>query len=92
MCDSDLMSSLCGTAGVPAVIAHGVVLPDNKGETKIGHRWVEVYLNGLGWVSVEPMNADSPRCFGGADYLFFHTTGHTAEGNRFTPRSRSLQG
>jgi tetratricopeptide (TPR) repeat protein len=89
---ANLMPSLCRATGVPAVIAHGTVLPDQKGETAIGHGWVEVFLNGLGWVPVEPMNPASLRCFGGANYLLFHTTGHTKDQNHFTPRYRSLQG
>jgi hypothetical protein len=88
----NVMVGLCRAAGVPAVIAHGIVLPDDKGEVKIGHGWLEVYLNGIGWVPVEPLNPDSLRCFGGATYLFLHSTGHTPEQNHFSPRYRSLQG
>jgi hypothetical protein len=87
-----IMTSLCRAAGVPAVIAHGNVLPETQGETNLGHGWVEVFLNGLGWVPVEPMNADSLRCFGGANYLLMHTAGHTLEENHFTSRYVSLQG
>jgi transglutaminase-like putative cysteine protease len=87
-----IMTSLCRAAGVPAVIAHGNVLPEAKGEIALGHGWVEVYLNGLGWVPVEPMNPDSLRCFGGANYMLMHTAGHTPVENHFTPRYVSLQG
>lgn len=88
---SNLMASLCRAAGVPAVIAHGIKLPDEKGEVGIGHGWVEVYLNGIGWVPVEPMNPNSLRSFGGGTYLFLHSTGHTPEENHFTRRYRTLQ-
>jgi transglutaminase-like putative cysteine protease len=88
---SILMTSLCRAAGVPAVIAHGISLPDGNGEAKIGHGWLQVYLNGIGWVPVEPMNTASLRCFSGTTYLFMHTTGHTREQNHFDRRYRSLQ-
>ncbi len=87
----NLMTSLCRAAGVPAVTAHGIALPEGKGEAKIGHGWLNVYLNGIGWVPVEPMNPASLRCFGGTGYLLMHTTGHTREQNHFNPRYRSLQ-
>jgi hypothetical protein len=62
-----LFVTLCRSAGVPACVAHGNQLPlhDKPFEISkpIGHSWAEVYINGIGWVPVEPMDADSLGLF-----------------------------
>jgi len=65
--NSGLFVTLCRAAGVPACVAHGYTLPlDEKpfiGASPVGHGWAEVYINGIGWVPVEPTDADSLRQF-----------------------------
>lgn len=89
---SNLMVTLCRAAGVPALVAHGNKLPATGSFTNHGgsHGWVEVYINTIGWVPVEPLNAGSLRVFGGTDYLFYDTSGHTPDDDHF--RFYSLQG
>jgi len=65
--NSGLFVTLCRAAGVPACVAHGIVLPIDGKEFDSspagGHGWAEVYINTIGWVPVEPMDADSLRMF-----------------------------
>jgi len=65
--NSGLFVTLCRAAGVPACVAHGNTLPIDDKPFKIsppiGHGWAEVYINGIGWIPVEPMDADSLRLF-----------------------------
>jgi hypothetical protein len=62
-----LFVTLCRASGVPACVAHGNPLPmDDKPfeiSQPVGHGWAEVYINGIGWVPVEPTDADSLRQF-----------------------------
>ncbi len=89
---SNLMVTLCRAAGVPAVVAHGVKIPTEGQFTNHSgsHGWVEVYLNSIGWVPVEPLNVNALRTFGSAGYVFFDTAGHSPEDDHF--RFTSLQG
>jgi len=55
------MCILTRIAGIPARYVEGFVLPEEKGEdgyyyvrNKNAHSWVEVYLEGIGWVAFEP--------------------------------------
>ena len=52
------MTVLCRIAGLPARYVEGYYVPDQGGETIVtgrnAHAWVEVYLNGLGWVAFDP--------------------------------------
>ena len=65
--NSGLFVTLCRAAGVPACVEHGNCLPiDNKeflSKPNCGHGWAQVYINSIGWVPVEPMDADSLRMF-----------------------------
>ena len=65
--NSGLFVTICRAAGVPACVAHGNPLPLDDKPFKmispIGHGWAEVYINDIGWVPVEPMDADSLRLF-----------------------------
>ena len=53
------MAVMCRIAGIPARYVEGYYVPaQSGGETivtgKNAHAWVEVYLNGLGWVAFDP--------------------------------------
>jgi len=65
--NSGLFVTICRAAGVPACVAHGNCLPVDEQEfhlnPAVGHGWAEVFINTIGWVSVEPMDADSLRTF-----------------------------
>jgi hypothetical protein len=65
--NSGLFVTLCRATGVPACVAHGNALPMNDKPfditNNVGHGWAEVYINSIGWVPVEPMDADSLRLF-----------------------------
>ena len=65
--NSGLFVTLCRAAGVPACVAHGNKLSmDDKPfdfTHNNGHGWAEVYINSIGWVPVEPMDAESLRLF-----------------------------
>lgn len=65
--NSGLFVTLCRACGIPACVAHGNVLPENdlpfNFPHAIGHGWAEVYLNGIGWVPVEPTNPNSLRAY-----------------------------
>lgn len=64
---SGLFAAIARAAGVPACVAHGNSLPTHDNpftlNSPVGHGWVEVYLNSLGWVPVEPADASSLRLF-----------------------------
>ena len=52
------MAVLCRIAGLPARYVEGYSVQAQGGETIVtgrnAHAWVEVYLNGLGWVAFDP--------------------------------------
>ena len=64
---SGLFITLCRAAGVPACVANGNKLPRDDKPFNLthnnGHGYAEVYINSIGWVPVEPMDADSLRFF-----------------------------
>jgi len=49
---SCLLVALCRAAGVPARWVLGITYADNPED--LIHSWAEVYLQGIGWVSVDP--------------------------------------
>jgi len=49
---SCLLVALCRAAGVPARWVLGITYADNPED--LIHSWAEVYLHGIGWVSVDP--------------------------------------
>jgi hypothetical protein len=85
-------TALCRAAGVPARVAHGVVLngegefTDNAGS----HGWASVYLDPIGWVPVEPLDPSSLALFGRSNYLLTDYANETPEDNHFD--YRSIQG
>jgi hypothetical protein len=85
-------TALCRAAGVPARVAHGVVL-SGEGEFKDNagsHGWASVYLEPFGWVPVEPLDPASLRGFGRSNYLLTDYANHTPEDNHFA--YTSIQG
>jgi len=85
-------TALCRAAGVPARVAHGVVL-DGDGEFKDNagsHGWASVYIDGIGWVPVDPLDSGSLALFGRSNYLLTDYANETAEDNHFA--YRSIQG
>ncbi|NPV49391.1 MAG: hypothetical protein HPY69_20800 [Armatimonadetes bacterium] len=85
-------TALCRAAGVPARVAHGIVLGaegefrDNAGS----HGWASVYLDPVGWVPVEPLDAGSLALFGRSNYLLTDYANETPEDNHFA--YTSIQG
>jgi Transglutaminase-like superfamily len=85
-------TALCRAAGVPARVAHGVVL-DGEGEFKDNagsHGWASVYIDTIGWVPVDPLDYTSLACFGRSNYLLTDYANETPEDNHFD--YRSIQG
>jgi len=85
-------TALCRAAGVPARVAHGVVL-DGEGEfadNAPSHGWASVHLDGLGWVPVEPLDRTSLALFGRSNYLLTDYANETPEDHHFD--HRSIQG
>jgi len=78
-------TALCRAAGIPARVAHGVVLngegefTDNAGS----HGWASVYIDTLGWVPVEPLDNASLALFGRSNYLLTDYANGTPEDNHF---------
>jgi hypothetical protein len=85
-------TALCRAAGVPARVAHGVVL-DGEGEFKDNagsHGWASVYLDPIGWAPVDPLDHDSLALFGRSNYLLTDYANETPEDNHFA--YTSIQG
>lgn len=85
-------TALCRAAGIPARVAHGVVL-EGEGEFKDNqgsHGWVSIYLAPLGWVPLDPLDANSLALFGRSNYLLTDYANETAADNHFA--YRSIQG
>ena len=85
-------TALCRAAGVPARVAHGVVL-SGEGEFKDNagsHGWASVYIDTIGWVPVDPLDRTSLALFGRSNYLLTDYANETPEDNHFD--YRSIQG
>ncbi|MCE5330107.1 transglutaminase-like domain-containing protein [bacterium] len=54
---SDLFIALLRAYGIPARIVEGYVI--NATDLSIGHNWVEVYFNDIGWVPFDPTFDDN---------------------------------
>jgi transglutaminase-like putative cysteine protease/sugar lactone lactonase YvrE len=53
--------AMCRAAGIPARYVGAVVLrKDLASWDDVYHRWVELYLPGLGWLPVDPSRGDKP--------------------------------
>lgn len=80
-----VFTALCRAAGVPARVAHGVVLEsegkftDNRGS----HGWASVYIHGLGWVPVDPLDRTSLAFFGRSNYLLTDYANETPADHHF---------
>jgi len=85
-------TALCRAAGVPARVAHGVVL-DGQGAFKDNagsHGWSSVYIGTIGWVPVDPLDSNSLALFGRSNYLLTDYANETPEDNHFA--YTSIQG
>jgi hypothetical protein len=85
-------AALCRAAGVPSRVSHGVVL-SGEGEFKDNagsHGWDSVYIDGLGWVPVDPLDSNSLALFGRSNYLLTDYANETPEDNHFD--YHSIQG
>jgi hypothetical protein len=61
---SDLMITLLRALGIPARAAFGYTYDprdDENQESQEGHQWLEAYMPGVGWVSIDPTWGDSAR-------------------------------
>jgi len=56
-CYSDLFVALCRACDIPARAVEGYTIDSRS--ISIGHDWVEVYLNDLGWIPFDPTFDDS---------------------------------
>ncbi|MBN1212594.1 MAG: transglutaminase [candidate division Zixibacteria bacterium] len=62
--------SMCRAAGLPARYVGAVtVRGDDASADDVFHRWVEVYLPGYGWITVDPSGGDSEWPSGQAKYF-----------------------
>jgi len=80
-----VFTALCRAAGVPARVAHGVVL-NGEGEFKDNagsHGWASVYLDGIGWVPADPLDSTSLALFGRSNYLLTDYANETPQDNHF---------
>jgi hypothetical protein len=84
--------ALCRAAGVPARVAHGIVLKgDGEFTNQHGsHGWASVYLDPVGWVPVDPLSSDSLALFGRSNYLLTDYANETPGDDHFA--FRSIQG
>lgn len=55
---SDLLIALLRSKGIPARIAEGYTI-DATDDLSIGHNWVEVYFDDIGWVPLDPTYDDN---------------------------------
>jgi hypothetical protein len=85
-------TALCRAAGIPARVAHGVVLDGDGVFTgnQGSHGWASVYLDGLGWVPVDPLDNGSLALFGRSNYLLTDYANETPEDDHFA--YTSIQG
>ena len=84
--------ALCRAAGIPARVSHGVVL-NGEGEFKHNtgsHGWSSVWLDGVGWVPVDPLDHSSLALFGRSNYLLTDYANETPDDDHFA--NRSIQG
>ncbi len=56
---SVLFAAMCRAAGIPARPVAGVLIYNNK--QSINHYWAEFYLEGYGWIPVDPALGDGAR-------------------------------
>lgn len=85
-------TALCRSAGIPARVAHGVVLEGEGAFTgnQGSHGWASVWLGELGWVPVDPLDANSLALFGRSNYLLTDYANEEPGDDHFA--YRSIQG
>ena len=86
---SGAMALMLRMAGIPARVAAGFApgsLNRDSGEFRVrdldAHSWVEVYFNGIGWVTFDPTPAASPAETQSADLLPTSSSGGPINGSR----------
>jgi hypothetical protein len=86
---SGAMALMLRMAGVPARVAAGFApgsLNRDSGEYRVrdldAHSWVEVYFNGIGWVTFDPTPAAAPAEAQAADINPTSSTGGAVNGSR----------
>jgi transglutaminase-like putative cysteine protease len=86
---SGAMALMLRMAGVPARVAAGFApgsLNRDTGEYRVrdldAHSWVEVYFNGIGWVTFDPTPAAAPAEAQAADINPISSTGGAVNGSR----------
>ena len=86
---SGAMALMLRMAGIPARVAAGFApgsLNRDSGEYRVrdldAHSWVEVYFNGIGWVTFDPTPAAAPAEAQAADINPISSTGGAVNGSR----------
>jgi hypothetical protein len=86
---SGAMALMLRMVGIPARVAAGFApgsLNRDTGEYRVrdldAHSWVEVYFNGIGWVTFDPTPAASPAETQSADLLSTSSSGGAINGTR----------
>jgi hypothetical protein len=86
---SGAMALMLRMVGIPARVAAGFApgsLNRDSGEYRVrdldAHSWVEVYFNGIGWVTFDPTPAASPAETQAADLLGTSSSGGAINGSR----------
>jgi protein-glutamine gamma-glutamyltransferase len=86
---SGAMALMLRMAGIPARVAAGFApgsLNRDSGEYRVrdldAHSWVEVYFNGIGWVTFDPTPAAAPAEAQAADINPVSATGGAVNGSR----------
>jgi hypothetical protein len=86
---SGAMALMLRMVGIPARVAAGFApgsLNRDTGEYRVrdldAHSWVEVYFNGIGWVTFDPTPAASPAETQSADLLSTSSSGGAINGSR----------
>jgi transglutaminase/protease-like cytokinesis protein 3 len=70
---SDLFTALLRAYGIPARMVEGYTI--NASDLSIGHNWVEVYFNDIGWVPFDPTfddNNGSTSLFNNLDNIYVY--------------------
>lgn len=97
---SRLLAALCLKKNIPARLVNGYLVKSdslNK-DSSIGHEWCEVYVNGRGWMPVDPtLQSTMHRAYLGNilnDQIFFEYTddhGHSRIGVDYVATSSSIK-
>ncbi|MEI6462497.1 MAG: transglutaminase-like domain-containing protein [bacterium] len=86
---SDLLITLLRAKGIPsrAVFGYGYTPGENGANTE-KHQWVQAYIDGTGWVSIDPTWGNTTRKFIGKD--FDHFSWFVSEENVESPKEVTM--